>query len=290
MDTKDFKFFMECFETRSINKAAKSLYITPQGLGKILDRLEREARVLLFNRTSKGLEPTDAGNFFYEKTGKIIKDMNELEAGMERFRNSNRLRIGFSCGFLRIISNAEIEKFASKHPALDVIYEEGINSVIKDKLVNNQLDIAFIIGRMAGNDMIEKEIFSRQVCAVVHKTHPLFKQDTIKVAQLKGEQLITLNENFQLYTNLFMSCEKEHFFPNISIKTMEASRIYELVENNLGVGIDADIHEINKNLKNIRVIPVVDFIPWKGYMIYNKDKRNDEAVYDFIAKFTDRKS
>ena len=61
MDTKDIRSFMECFETRSINKAAKSLYITPQGLGKILDRLEQEIKMPLFERTAKGLIPTEAG-------------------------------------------------------------------------------------------------------------------------------------------------------------------------------------------------------------------------------------
>ena len=48
MDIKDIRSFMECYETRSINKAAKSLFISPQGLGKILDRLESELHVQFF--------------------------------------------------------------------------------------------------------------------------------------------------------------------------------------------------------------------------------------------------
>ncbi|MCR5544994.1 MAG: LysR family transcriptional regulator, partial [Lachnospiraceae bacterium] len=65
MEIKDSNSIMECYETRSIIKAAKSLYITPQGLGKILDRLEQEAKVKLFERTKQGLIPTEAGVFFY---------------------------------------------------------------------------------------------------------------------------------------------------------------------------------------------------------------------------------
>ena len=75
---------MECYETRSINKAAKSLFISPQGLGKLLDRLEQELRIQLFERTKQGLIPTEAGVFFYEKSQKLIEDTQELEQGLEK--------------------------------------------------------------------------------------------------------------------------------------------------------------------------------------------------------------
>ena len=91
MDVKDIHSFMECYETRSINKAAKSLYISPQGLGKLLDRLEHEFRVTLFERTKQGLIPTDAGVFLYDKSQKLLSDMQEIEQGLELIRNKKKV-------------------------------------------------------------------------------------------------------------------------------------------------------------------------------------------------------
>ncbi len=61
MDTKDIRGFIRSFELRSINKAAGDLFISPQGLGKAINRLEAELGVKLFDRTPNGLVPTESG-------------------------------------------------------------------------------------------------------------------------------------------------------------------------------------------------------------------------------------
>jgi len=152
MDIKDIRFYMECYEARSINKAAKSLFITPQGLGKALDRIETELQVKLFNRKS------------------------------------------------------------------------------------------------------------------------------LKIADLKDEQLISLNEKYQAYDNLINSCEREGFFPHIRIKTMEAAMIYEFVREGIGIGIDVDIHNREGLFENVALIPIKDAIPWSVYLVYKSEKRKDECL------------
>lgn len=286
MDIKDIRSFLECYETRSINKAARSLYITPQGLGKILDRLEQELKMPLFERTAKGLEPTEAGVFFYEKGHKLVDDMNEIELGIDAIRRKNhQLRVGYSCGLLRIRNTKAVEKFEKENPELSISWEEDSNSSIKEKLIARQLDVAFVIGRMPAKDMVEKELFSKNVCAVVYRGHRLFERESIAVSDIKDEQLITLNEKYQIYFNLLASCENEGFLPNIRVKTMDSTMIYELVGDKLGIGIDLDFHSREIRNENIRLIPIEGFVPWKGYVAYSKEKQLDSAVLKFLEAF-----
>lgn len=283
MDTKDIRSFIECYETRSINKAAKSLYITPQGLGKIIDRLEQEIKLPLFERTARGLEPTEAGIFFYGKSQMLIDDINDIESGIESIRrNKNNLRIGYSCGLLRIRETEAMERFENNHPQMELSWEEGTNVSIKDKLISGKLDIAFVVGRIPAKNMVEHEILSRGVCAIVYKGHPFYEKASINVADLKGQQIITLNENYQLHSNLLHSCENEGFYPLIRIKTMEANMIYQFVAEKLGVGIDADIHGRDTLPRGIRLIPVEGFIPWTGYVEYSKDRETNTDIQEFI--------
>lgn len=39
MDTKDLRYFRQVYEDKSINQAAKQLFITPQGLSRIITKL-----------------------------------------------------------------------------------------------------------------------------------------------------------------------------------------------------------------------------------------------------------
>ena len=283
MDIKDIRSFMECYETRSINKAAKSLYITPQGLGKILDRLEHEMQVQLFDRTKQGLVPTEAGLFFYKKSQSILSNAQELEQGIEAIKSRrSAFKVGYSCGLIRMLPMHKIEKFQAAIINTDLLLEEAANQDVKNRLIMGGLDIALVIGRVAASDYIEQEIDSKSLCAVVPKGHSLYERESLNVSDLKGQQLITLNEKYQTYTNLLNSCEREGFYPNIRIKTMEASMIYEFVAEGLGIGIDVDIHSKKSISKDVRLIPIENAIPWNVYVVYPSNSKNDKMLKDFL--------
>ncbi|MBE5917678.1 MAG: LysR family transcriptional regulator [Pseudobutyrivibrio ruminis] len=283
MDIKDFHAIIECYETRSINKAAKTLYITPQGLGKLLDRVEHELQVKLFERTKQGLMPTESGTFFYEKSLGIISKAHELEAGLEVIKNKSKVfKVGYSCGLIRMLPLVKVEQFQEKLSNTKLVLEEGPNDEIKNALIMGKLDIALVIGRIAGSDFIEEELASKTMCAVVPKNHPLYSRSSIKIADLKAEQLICLNEKYQSYRNLASSCEREGFYPNIRIKTMEASMIYEFVAEGLGLGIDVDIHNKKSISDDIKLIPIEDAINWNVYVAYEKTKAGDKHVKAFL--------
>lgn len=285
MDTKDIRYFMECFETRSLNRAARELFITPQGLGRALDRIEQELRISLFTRTPRGLVPTQAGIYFYGRAQKLMNELQQIEEGMEDFREQKtRLRIGYSCGLLRMHRTAEVERFGREHPDLILQWEEGANELIRQRLLKGMLDLAFVIGRTASAGLVEQELFSRQVCAVVREDDPLSTRQELSTVDLRGRELISLNENYQLYTSLISSCEREGFRPIVRIRTMEAAMIYSLVADGLGVGVDADIHRWEILPDQVRCIPIRDFLPWQGYLVYPSDSEKQELIRCFLAQ------
>lgn len=283
MDIKDIRSFMECYETRSINKAAKGLFITPQGLGKILDRLEHEMQIQLFERTKQGLIPTEAGVFFYEKSLKLLAETQELEQGLEAIRKKNDIfNVGYSCGLIRLLPMKRIEQFQQAIGSTELVLEEGSNPDIKAKLINGQFDVALVIGRVAATGFVEKEIDSKSMCAVVRKGHEFFNRESLKIADLKGQSLISLNEKYQSYANLLNSCEREGFYPDVRIKTMEAAMIYEFVREGLGIGIDVDIHNKESISKDIRLIPIEDGISWNVYVAYSKESAKKKHLQHFL--------
>ncbi len=289
MDIKDIRSFMECYETRSINKAARSLYITPQGLGKILDRLEHEMQIQLFERTKQGLVPTEAGVFFYEKSIRILAETQELEQGLESIKKKNDVfNVGYSCGLIRMLPMEKIDEFQKQLGNTELVLEEGSNSDVKSKLINGQFDVALVIGRVAATGFVEKEIDSKTMCAVVPKGHKFFENESLKIADLKDESLISLNEKYQSYANLLNSCEREGFYPDVRIKTMEAAMIYEFVKEGLGIGIDVDIHNKESISKDIRLIPIEDGISWNVYVAYEKTKEENKRLRQFVDILTSK--
>lgn len=290
MQLKDIRSFIECYETRSINKASKTLYISPQGLGKILDRLELELHIKLFERTKTGLIPTNAGIIFYEKGQQILRDTDDLEKELGKLKREKELfRVGYSCGLSRSLSLDKMDFFQDKYSNYELIWEEGQNPDIKQKLIAGDLDVALVIGRLAASDYVEQEINSRDLCAVVPKGHDYYNRDKLEINDLKEKNIIILNEKYQSYHNFVQSCEHAGFYPNIKIKTMEAAMIYEFVENGLGIGIDVNIHKGGNINKDIKLIPIVDAIPWAIYVAFNKKNKDSAIIKEFIKKIIKKK-
>lgn len=71
MDTKDLRCFRHVYEERSINQAAKQLFITPQGLSRIIAKLEGELQTELFKRTPMGMIQQKVDNIFMNKVWKF---------------------------------------------------------------------------------------------------------------------------------------------------------------------------------------------------------------------------
>ena len=71
MNTKTLTEFQAVYENQSIHKAARQLFITPQGLGKNIRQLEEELHTQLFERTKQGfcLQPADG---FFIKSQQIF--------------------------------------------------------------------------------------------------------------------------------------------------------------------------------------------------------------------------
>lgn len=77
------KYALEIESTGSISKAAKNLYMTQPQLSRALKELEDDVGVALFNRTSKGVIPTEKGADFLAGAREILYKLEEMEMGMK---------------------------------------------------------------------------------------------------------------------------------------------------------------------------------------------------------------
>ena len=66
MDIKDLKVFHTIAKEESIAKASRILYMTPQGISKIVKNLEAEMGCRLFTRNKSGMQLTESGRRFLE--------------------------------------------------------------------------------------------------------------------------------------------------------------------------------------------------------------------------------
>lgn len=283
MDTKDLKCFIKICEEKSINKAAHQLYITPQGLSKVVRNLETELETELLQRSSKGVEPTESGMFFYRKCKKLISELIEIKAGIRQISNYNHtLKLGYACGISNALPLEALNSFREDNPNLIICLEEGLNDEIREKIIGSEIDVGFVVGKTGHVDVIEKKIMTKQLSVLIYEGHRLYEKEPISIEDLENEALITLNEKFNSYHTLHHVCHDHGFVPNIVVKTMESRMIQKQCKKKVGLGIDVKFESSDYNMDGIRVASVKEAISWDVYMLYKKENQN----YPNIQKFS----
>lgn len=282
MDTKDLACFIKICEEKSINKAAHQLYITPQGLSKVVRNLEAELETELLQRTPKGVEPTESGLFFYRKCRQLISELIEIKAGIRQIANCNQtLKLGYACGISNAIPLEALGSFREDNPGLSICMEEGLNDEIREKIIGSELDVGFVVGKTGHADVMEKRIMTKQLSVLIYEGHRLYEKNPVSIEDLENEPLITLNEKFNSYHTLHQVCHDHGFIPNIVVKTMESRMIQKQCKKKVGLGIDVNFESSDYNLDGIHVASVREEISWDIYMIYKKENQN----YPNIQKF-----
>lgn len=279
MDTKDLRYFRQVYEERSINKASKLLFITPQGLSRIIHHLEEELGARLFERSANGMIPTESGTYLYEKSIPLLEQFDEIMIGLEQIRDRERkLKIGFSCGVLNVFPLHKLEEYQEQYGHIRLQWEEAANQEIIRQIRQGSMDIGFVIGQITEPELWSQELFCRRMHVVVYEGHPYFERESLSVEDLRDVPLITLNEMYYSYHSILQRCRDFGFTPNIAAKTMESQIIYHFCTQKIGLGIDVDIHRDKIRLDGLRMIELRDSIPWKISMIIRSERMKEKAV------------
>lgn len=284
MDTKDIRSFRLVYEERSINRAAKQLFITPQGLSRIIHKLEEELQIVLFERTKGGMVPTECGDYFYAQSQELLYQLEDIKYHLQKMNSRQRkIKIGFACGVLNLVSLKKLNAIQREMPDVSVQWEEMENQEVAEQVNRGLLDIGFIIGTIPGNEVESCVVYEGKMNVLVYPGHPFYEKERLSIEELKEQPLISLNQKYFSYHSFMQRCGDFGFVPNIVINTMESQLIYRFCNEKLGLGIDADIHKTDRLYSDIRRIELHDAIPWKVSMIYRKNE-TDRFLVERLAQ------
>lgn len=279
MDTRDIRCFRLVYEERSINKAAHQIFITPQGLSRIIVKLENELQTQLFQRTANGTIPTESGHYFYTQSQELLYHLEDLKQKMQKLNHRQRtIRIGFACGSLNVLPLEQISHLIDYFPELQLQWDELENQEVTEKLLDSTLDAGFMIGTCSHTELTSTTIYTGKMNAIVYQGHPYYARDILSIQDLQEQPLISMNQKYSSYHNLIQRCSDFGFTPNIVISTMENPLIYRFCQEKSGIGIDADIHPEEELPADLRKIELHDAIPWKISLVCRKNTVNNEII------------
>ena len=278
MTIKDLENFRTVCEERSITKAARLLYITPQGLSKSIKNLESEWHTRLLNRTTQGITLTETGEYLYQHLPEFLDSYYNIYTNVQKIQQTQNREIDLlsAYGILRLVSPECITDFRTKHPEITLRYREYPDKQVERLFREKEGNVAFTIGPSEPDDFTEFhaiELESFPIKLLVNRSHPLSQKQYVEITDLKNEPLYLESSDFYIHHLIVEKCKLAGFTPNIIFETSGFSLCHKMVRKNKGISVVVDFVFDDMGDDSMTLIPFCDGnYEWTTYMLTRKEK------------------
>ncbi|SFN63136.1 DNA-binding transcriptional regulator, LysR family [Pseudobutyrivibrio sp. UC1225] len=282
MNTRNFKCFQTVYEERNLQVAASKLFMSPQGLSKLIKGLEEECGTTLFSRTKDGFIPTESGKVFYEKSKIITKDLNEMFSAIEAVSDrEKRFKIGFAAGTTRVIDIPAVNNFMKSNPEIVASWDEQENGIVLNRVLNDEINCGLVVGKPEATGLVAKLIKSVEIVLYVYKGHRLWDSDQVNILDIKDEPLVSMNEKYHIYHDVVNACHTNGFNPEIIARVGDGVTMHTLVKNKIGIGICPRFFEDDEDIKSVAIN---DAYTWDVYGIYMENSPDAPLAKRFLQE------
>ena len=179
---------------KNILRASKHLNMTQPAVTKSIKELEEILGASLFDRSSRGVEPTIYGNSFIKYAKLVLSELRHAGQELSALKGgaTGRIVIGsLLAATPRLLPKALI-KLKQKRPGLSVTIIEGTNDRLIPTLRSGEIDM--IVGRLpdpSDYDGVEfEELYYEPVRVVGRCQHPLTKKKKVNFEDILQQQWI----------------------------------------------------------------------------------------------------
>lgn len=161
MNTDTLNTFVEVALQGSFAAAARKLEVDPSSVSRTVAGLEQELRLRLFQRTTKRLELTEAGEIYLNRIKPLLGEFDHAldEAHMVSSGASGTLRMTTSVSFAQICIIPLIAEFKQLYPLINL--ELQLTDSVVD-LVADGVDLACRLGPKSNSELIGTRLLEPQ--------------------------------------------------------------------------------------------------------------------------------
>ena len=158
--------FVKVAETQSFSEAARRLRSSKSVVSRQIAALETELGARLFHRTTRSMTLTEAGRGYFERTSRILADIEQANLSVSRLQSAPRgqLRVNAPMSFGMLHLAPALPDFLLRWP--DVQADITMNDRFVD-LVDEGFDVAVRIGNLADSGLVARRLapIRRVICA-----------------------------------------------------------------------------------------------------------------------------
>lgn len=284
MTIRHLRIFNEVAQSGKMSIAASKFFLSQPTVSQAIKELEEHYGVLLFERLSKRLYITEEGRLLLSYSQQVVEQFDYLESKMLESKKGQKLRIGSTITVGSCLINEVIREYKNVTQEVEVYSYINNTRSIEEKILNSELDIALVEGRVKSSDIISIPAVEDRLVLVCSANHSFAKKKDFAPEDLDGmdfvmrEQGSGTRELFETYL------DKQRVTINTSVVANCPTAIIRAVLDNNCLAV-ISIRLVEEEIKNgtIVVLENKDCTWNRSFnIVYHKNKFMSQSINDFI--------
>ena len=241
IELRHLRYFLAVAETLHFSKAAQMLGIAQPPLSQQIKRLEQLVGHRLFDRTTRGVKLTLAGQLLADRARSTIEKVQDDIAQVRRLGRGEEgtLTVGFSGSVMFSDLPAAIENYRRRYPKVELRLRELNTSAQISAVLMGTLDLGFLRDGDPTEGLQISTLFKERYVAVLPAAHALAGKRSLRVRDLQHEPFILFARRMGplAFDRTVACCERNGFRPNIVQDAPQWPTLVRLVAAGLGVSL-----------------------------------------------------
>ncbi len=250
MNLQQLEYIVAIDLHRHFVKASEYCNITQPTLSMMVQKLEDELGIKIFDRSKKPVEPTFAGQEIIKRAKRILAESESLVTFTKEVKGevSGDLRVGIIPTLAPYLLPLFLNNFIDKYPLVNIFIKEIVTDDIIAKIKAGELDIGILATPVNQKFLTELPLFEEEFFVYTSQNFLPITKKYLLPSDLDLSKLWLLEEGHCLRNQVFNLCElksSQHKMSNLHYEAGSIETLINLVDKQSSLTIIPHLAALN---------------------------------------------
>ena len=192
IELRQLRYAVMTADTQSFSRAAATLNVKQSTLSRRVMQLEHRLGVKLFERTTRGAEPTENGRVFIEQARRIVTDVENLQttARAVSYGEQGRLAVGYGSTLMAGNLRLAFSDYLTRYPDVQFDGVEAGPEKLLNCLQSRTIDVAVAPAGIEESGVKTRSLWSERLMVALTGHHRLLDNERIYWQDLRREVFV----------------------------------------------------------------------------------------------------
>ena len=238
MELRQLEYFVAVARHRHFGRAAEAAYVTQPALSQQVRRLEAELGVALLRRTSRGVEPTPAGDDLLARAETVLAEVTGARSAMDEHAGVVRGAVRLAATAADAVRLPEVlAAFHREHPGVRIALRQASAAEALELVRRGAVDLAVLSLAGDAGGLRVTPLAEEPLRMIVEAGDPLAGAAAVRLGDLSGRPFVLAEPGSGLRETVMAACQAEGFSPVPLLEVGDPSAVRFLVGAGLGVSL-----------------------------------------------------